>query len=104
MNKSFLATCRIGAAALALVTGISLAQAAQVYVNIAPPAPQVEVVPPPPPGQPMEWRPGFWRWNGNQYVWVRGRYVHPPRMGAHWVPGHWAQGPRGWVWVRGHWG
>ena len=61
MNKSFLPTCRIGAAALALVTGISLAQAAQVYVTIAPPTPQAEVVPPPPPGPPLEWRPGFWR-------------------------------------------
>jgi hypothetical protein len=104
MNKPLLATCRIGSAALALLVGLSMAQAAQIYVNIAPPAPQIEVMPPPPPGPPMEWRPGFWRWNGAQYVWVRGRYVHPPRMGAHWVPGHWAQGPQGWVWVRGHWG
>jgi hypothetical protein len=103
MNKHLLATCRIATSALALLVGLSMAQAAQIYVTVAPPAPQVEVMPPPPPGQPMEWRPGYWRWNGAQYVWIPGHYMHPPRMGAHWVPGHWAQSPQGWVWMRGHW-
>jgi hypothetical protein len=104
---AWLATFRTGATALALIIGfsaaLSTAQAAQVYVNIAPPAPEAEVMPAPPPGPPMEWRSGFWRWNGTQYVWMPGRYVYPPRMGAHWSPGHWVQGPRGWFWMRGHW-
>jgi hypothetical protein len=71
----------------------------------APPPPPPEVVPPPPPSaQAWVWRPGFWRWDGRTYVWVAGRYVHPPRAHAVWIPGHWDARPRGWVWVPGHWG
>ena len=40
-----------------------------VVVGLAPPAPVVEVVPAPPaPG--YVWQPGYWSWNGFQYVWV----------------------------------
>ena len=38
------------------------------------PAPVVEAVPVAP-GAYYVWRPGHWRWNGAQWVWVRGRYV-----------------------------
>jgi hypothetical protein len=42
-----------------------------VVVGLAPPAPVVEVAPAPPaPG--YVWQPGYWSWNGFQYVWVPG--------------------------------
>ncbi|MGH6975885.1 MAG: YXWGXW repeat-containing protein [Stellaceae bacterium] len=91
---------------VALIMATSpLASAAEIIVNLAPPAPVVETAPRPVPVAPgyWVWRPGFWRWDGRQYVWVRGRYVHPPYYGAVWVPGHWDARPRGWVWVPGHW-
>ena len=48
-----------------------------VVVGLAPPAPVVEAVPAPPaPG--YVWQPGYWSWNGFQYVWVPGVYVVPP--------------------------
>ncbi len=69
-------------------------------INIAPPAPQVEVVPGPRPG--FIWAPGYWGWVGGRHVWVAGRWRHE-RPGYHWVPDRWDQrGPR-WHYNRGHW-
>jgi hypothetical protein len=76
--------------------------AARVYVGIAPPAPIVEVRPvAPEPG--VVWIDGYYRWDGHGYVWVPGRWVHPPRVGAHWVAGRWVHNGRGWYSVAGHW-
>ena len=73
-----------------------------VVVGFAPPAPVVEVVPPPPaPG--YVWQPGYWSWNGVQYVWVPGAYVVAPYVHAVWVPGAWVRHGHGWVWRAGHW-
>jgi hypothetical protein len=45
-----------------------------VFVGFAPPVPVVEAVPAPPaPG--YVWQPGYWSWNGAQYVWVPGVYA-----------------------------
>jgi WXXGXW repeat (2 copies) len=64
------------AATLTLAAAPSLARVGGV-VGLAPPAPVVEVAPPPPaPG--YVWQPGYWSWNGVQYVWVPGVYVVPP--------------------------
>ena len=77
------------------------AQAA-VYVRIAPPAPQAEVVGfPPGPGH--TWTNGYYYWDGREYIWQPGRWVRPPRPHANWVAGHWRPTPRGWTWVPGHW-
>ena len=71
-----------------------------VDIEIAPPAPRVEVVPGPRAG--YVWAPGFWDYRGRAHVWVPGRYMRE-RRGAHWVPDHWEQrGPR-WHMEPGHW-
>ena len=70
-------------------------------VGTAPPAPQVESIPPAPSSTHV-WIGGYWAWRG-RWVWVGGTYVVRPRAAAVWVPGHWDQRPRGWVWVPGHW-
>src|ERR1700745_3856681 len=89
------------AAALMLVAGPGVARAG-VVVGFAPPAPVVETVPvPPAPG--YVWQPGYWSWNGVQYVWVPGVYVMPPYARAVWVPGTWVGRGGGWVGPAGHW-
>jgi hypothetical protein len=73
-----------------------------VVVGITPPSPVVEPVPPlPAPG--YVWQPGYWSWNGVQYVWVPGSYVAAPYAGAVWVPGIWRRRHDGWAWHEGHW-
>jgi len=93
-----LSTLLIAAAA---VSAPSLGSAAVlVDVDVAPPAPRVEVVPAARPG--YVWAPGFWAWRGGAHVWVRGHWVRE-RPGFHWVPDGWvAAGPR-WHYVPGHW-
>ncbi len=69
-------------------------------INIAPPAPQVEVVPAPRVG--YVWAPGYWDYRPGGHVWVAGRWVGA-RRGYHWVPDRWdPRGPR-WHRVPGHW-
>lgn len=71
-----------------------------VDINVAPPPPQVEVVPGPRAG--YVWAPGYWDYQGRGHVWVPGRWVGE-RRGYHWVPDRWDQrGPR-WHHERGHW-
>lgn len=69
-------------------------------INIAPPAPRVEVLPGPRMG--YVWAPGFWDYRGRAHVWVPGRFLRE-RRGSRWIPDHWApMGPR-WHHERGHW-
>jgi len=92
-----------GVVALALATAVGCA--ARGYARFAPPPP------PPPPREAMMyrpqgalvWVPGYYRWDGHRYKWVRGRWVKPPRHGAVWVPGYWAERPGGRVWIEGYW-
>jgi len=66
---------------------------ARVYldVDIAPPAPRVEVVPAARVG--YVWAPG---------VWVKGHYIREHR-GHHWVADSWEQRGNRWHRVEGHW-
>jgi WXXGXW repeat (2 copies) len=60
-----------------------------VVVGVAPPAPVVEPVPSPPdPG--YVWQPGYWSWNGVQYVWVPGAYVAAPTSTRYGSPEPWS--------------
>src|SRR5262245_65979443 len=72
------------------------------YVNIGPPAVVVETRA----GVPRAghvWRPGYYRWTGNRYVWVRGGYVRPPFARARWSPDRWDYNRRGSYEVPGYW-
>jgi len=71
-----------------------------VDVDVAPPAPQVEIVPGPRAG--YVWAPGFWDWRGHNHVWVRGHWIRE-RPGWHWVPDRWDQVGPHWHHVGGHW-
>jgi YXWGXW repeat-containing protein len=69
-------------------------------ISIAPPAPQYEVVPVISPG--YVWAPGYWGWNGERHIWVRGRSI-VQRVGYRWEPDRWEQRNRTYYRTAGHW-
>lgn len=75
---------------------------AEVYVKLPPPPPIVEH-PGPPPHPGNVWIAGYYRWDGEHYVWVRGHYDSPPSPHDVWVAHSWEHTSRGWVLVQGHW-
>lgn len=94
-------------AAVVLATGVLATDVAdaQIVVRIGPPPPRPAEVVPSPPRRHRDWvwEPGYHRWDGHRYVWVRGRYAKPPRPGAVWVPGDWRNERGGQVWHQGYW-
>ena len=73
-----------------------------VVVDVAPPAPYVEVVPAIPYAGAI-WIGGYWGWYGGRHQWVPGRWERP-RPGYQWRPhawvnqgGHWHLHGGGWV-------
>jgi WXXGXW repeat (2 copies) len=64
----------------------SLAKAAAIDIEIAPPEPRIVAVPAPRHG--YVWAPGYWAYRGHHHVWVDGHWVRE-RPGWHWVPDHW---------------
>ena len=83
----------LGIAFVATLGSVALPAGAAIIVRIAPPAPRVEVVPPPRAG--FVWVPGYWNWNGRRHVWVAGAWVRER-------PGYVYRQPR-WVERGGHW-
>src|SRR5262245_8025703 len=71
------------------------------YVRVGPPASIHQVRPSARRG--FVWQDGYYRWSGNRYRWVDGRFVRPPFAGARWTPGRWNNSRRGWYWTGGHW-
>jgi len=71
-----------------------------VSINIAPPAPQYEPVPAIPSG--YVWAPGYWGWNGDHHVWIRGRAILQ-RQGYRWEPDRWEQRDRTYYRTEGQW-
>jgi len=87
---------------LILAGGISAgsALARAVIIEIAPPAPQVEVIPVQRAG--YVWAPGYWNWQHNQHVWVAGHSMHE-RRGYVWAPYRWNEHNNRHEFERGHW-
>src|SRR5215471_18092219 len=88
-----------------LLTSVAAAPAlaqARFYVGFGPPAAVIER-PVPPPGPNFVWTPGYYRWDGADYNWQRGRWVRPPRHGERWVPSRWDHNRNGWYFVDGRW-
>jgi hypothetical protein len=99
---------------LALLAVLGIASAGAIYaptaaagvsvavgINVAPPAPQYEVVPPPRAG--FVWAPGYWRWDGGRHVWVNGYWV-PARPGYVYHQARWEHAHDGWRLHDGYWG
>jgi hypothetical protein len=98
-NKTTLA-----AVLAASLLGLGAAAHAQQYsaiVSVAPPAPQVEVVPGPRQG--YVWAPGHYEWRGGQYAWVQGHWL-TARSGYEYREPRWVQRGNGeWALVGGNW-
>jgi hypothetical protein len=88
-------TIFVAAVVAGLVGVVPLPAAADIYVNLAPPAPRHEVVPGPRAG--YVWVPGHWQWSANnhRYYWTAG-YWERNR------PGYVFRGPE-WVQRDGRW-
>jgi len=69
-------------------------------VPLPPPAPVYEVAPGPVAG--YVWAPGYWAWNVNRYIWIRGRYLLQ-RPGYAWAPEHWEHRGNRYHFVSGDW-
>jgi hypothetical protein len=95
MRKTILALLLASSA-----TALSLPAAAEIYVNIAPPAPRYEVVPAPRSG--YVWVPGYWDWRGNHNVWAKG-HRERERHGMYWHPNRWTESNGHYILERGRW-
>jgi hypothetical protein len=72
-----------------------------VVVDVAPPAPYVEVVPAVPFAGAV-WIGGYWGWSGGRHSWVPGRWDRP-RSGYGWTPHRWEQRGGRWHLHEGGW-
>lgn len=90
----------VGALFASTVACISVPAAAEIYVQIAPPAPRHEVIPAPRVGH--VWAPGYWDWRNGRHVWVRGRWERD-RRGMYFHPGRWVERDGRWYMERSRW-
>jgi hypothetical protein len=74
-------------------------------VGVAPP-PLPVYEQPPIPAYGYIWQPGFWSWDEdvNDYYWVPGTWVQPPRVGLLWTPGYWGWNGGHYGYNTGYWG
>lgn len=70
-------------------------------VDVAPPAPYVEMVPAIPFAGAV-WIGGYWGWSGGRHNWVGGRWERP-RQGYTWSPHRWEQRGGRWELHGGGW-
>ncbi|MDR3763511.1 MAG: YXWGXW repeat-containing protein [Acidobacteriota bacterium] len=90
---------------VALLTALSSASFAGVFISInvaPPPLPVYEQ--PPCPGPDFLWTPGFWAWGDEGYYWVPGTWVPAPEPGLLWTPGYWGWSDGAYLWHAGYWG
>ncbi|MBP9906076.1 MAG: YXWGXW repeat-containing protein [Rhodoferax sp.] len=86
--------------AVTLATGAAASAQVSLRINIGPPPLIFEPVPMMAPG--YIWAPGYWAWNHDRHIWVRGRAI-VQRQGYRWEPDRWEQ--RGNIYYRqpGNW-
>lgn len=90
----------LGVAAAAGSSGALARTDVDFSINVGPPPPVYETVPPPRVG--YVWAPGYWNWNGHRHVWHRGYWMHE-RRGYVWAPHHWEHRGDRWYMQGGHW-
>lgn len=85
---------------LALMAGSAAWAQINFNIVVAPPAPMFEAVPMMPPG--YVWAPGYWAWNHDRHIWVRGHSIMQ-RPGYRWEPDHWEQRDGRYARQAGYW-
>jgi hypothetical protein len=86
MKRHFLARNLL--LSMTLVAGSSAFAQVNFNIVLTPPPPINEMVPMMPPG--YVWAPGYWAWNHDSHIWVRGRSMMQ-RTGYRWEPDRWEQ-------------
>jgi hypothetical protein len=71
-----------------------------ILIGVPPPVTVVETVPAPRPG--YVYAPGYWGWDGNRHVWIRGRAI-AERPGYTWVSERWEPVSGRYRFVPGYW-
>ena len=71
-----------------------------VEIGVPPPVAVVETVPAPRSG--YVYAPGYWAWNGDRHVWIRGRAI-AERPGYSWVADRWEPVGGRYRFVPGYW-
>lgn len=74
-----------------------------VRVNVAPPAPLMDIARPAPPMPNAVWVPGSWSWNGSDYAWSTGQWNTPVSNGAIWVAARWERHDGYYLYYPGYW-
>lgn len=49
------------------------------------------------------WIRGFWHWEGDNWVWIPGRWATPDRRGVRWVGPRYVREYGGYRYIPGHW-
>jgi hypothetical protein len=83
-----------------LIAGVAAQAQVSWSITIGPPPPIYEAVPMLPQG--YVWAPGYWAWNNDSHVWVRGRSIMQ-RPGYRWEPDRWEQRGNGYYRQPGNW-
>ena len=90
-------------AGASLLAAASAAQArvdVSVVIGVPPPVAVIEAAPPPRVG--YVYAPGYWGWNGERHVWIRGRTIIE-RPGYTWVADRWEPAGGSYRFVPGYW-
>jgi hypothetical protein len=95
-RKALLAALAVSSIGVIPVT----ASAAEIYIDVAPPALRHEVVPPSRAG--YVWQPGYWDWRNHRHVWVKGYWVRE-RPGYYWHPSRWESRDGRYYFEKGRW-
>jgi len=90
-------------AGASMCAAASVAQArvdVDIVIGVPPPVAVVETAPAPRSG--YVYAPGYWAWDGNRHVWVRGRTI-VERPGYTWVSDRWEPVSGRYRFVPGYW-
>ena len=95
----------LGVAASAPPTSAQAEISIGISVGFAPP-PLPIYDQPPIPGYGYIWTPGYWAWDDyiDDYYWVPGTWIRPPRFGYLWTPAYWGWMGGRYVFYSGYWG
>lgn len=98
MHKKLLLTAMIAVTLGAVAAEPAVAR--EVIVQVAPPAPRIEVVPAPRRG--YVWTPGYWNWRGGRHVWSTGKWARE-RAGYRYSEPRWLERDGRWYQQPGRW-
>jgi hypothetical protein len=85
---------------LTLAAGTAALAQVRFSINVGPPPPIYEPVPMMQQG--YVWAPGYWAWNHDRHIWVRGHSM-VQRTGYRWEPDRWEQRGNGYYRHPGSW-